>query len=187
MESHERRAIKVWMRTVMDQKGWSANHWAQLAATSPTNITRFLKDSKHVPSASTISKLAYAAGSQPNLSRSSVENEVNAVALHNSKGKNIGVISVYGVKGDVKAYKMSDDYPHYNVSTDDILVTRKQKSYEQGNLVACFVDNEFWILEMTSQAGRLFGRETGSLMAIKDVDVVGRIVQIVKDLDDPKD
>ena len=93
---------------------------------------------------------------------------------------------MYGVKGDIKAFKMSQDFPHYNVSIDDILVTRKQKSYEQGNLVACFHDGEFWIMEMTSQAGRLFGRETGSLLAIKDVDVVGRIVQIVKDLDDPE-
>lgn len=64
-----RRAIKVWMREVLQQKGWSANEWARKAGTSPTNITRFLSPtSSIIPSGATISKLARVAGSQPKMS-----------------------------------------------------------------------------------------------------------------------
>lgn len=63
-----RRAIRVWMREVMDSRNWSANRWATLAGTSPTNITRFLSPScKIAPSAATLTKLIKVAGSQPNL------------------------------------------------------------------------------------------------------------------------
>lgn len=63
-----RKAIKVWMREVMNAKNWTANEWARRAGTSPTNITRFLSPTSHiVPSSSTVSKLARVAGSQPKL------------------------------------------------------------------------------------------------------------------------
>lgn len=63
-----RNAVRVWMRQVMDEKGWTANEWAVSARTSPTNITRLLApNSKVVPSIDTISKLASVARSQPNL------------------------------------------------------------------------------------------------------------------------
>ena len=59
--------IRAWMRTVMDKRNWSAEHWARVAETSPTNITRFLKDSTHVPSTRTIAKLSRACGSMPEI------------------------------------------------------------------------------------------------------------------------
>lgn len=63
-----RRAIKVWMRDVMQQKGWTANEWARRAGTSATNVTRFLSPTSGiVPSAATIVKLSRAAGTQPSL------------------------------------------------------------------------------------------------------------------------
>lgn len=63
-----RNAVRVWMRQVMDQKGWSAADWARLAGTTPTNITRILSPtSEIIPSGVTIAKLAAVAGSQPNL------------------------------------------------------------------------------------------------------------------------
>lgn len=63
-----RNAVRVWMRQVMSERQWSAAHWAKLANTSSTNITRFLSPGcRIVPSADTISKLAHVAGSQPNL------------------------------------------------------------------------------------------------------------------------
>lgn len=67
-EDSVRNAVRVWMRQVMAERQWTAAHWAKLANTSPTNITRFLSPGcRIVPSADTISKLAQAAGSQPNL------------------------------------------------------------------------------------------------------------------------
>lgn len=63
-----RNAIKIWMRETMDKKGWSANRWATLAGTSPTNITRFLSPScDMMPTSVTLAKLAAVAGTQPNL------------------------------------------------------------------------------------------------------------------------
>lgn len=64
-----RKAVRVWMRDVLQQKGWSASQWARLAGTSATNITRVLNHvNKIIPNAETISKLSRVAGSQPNLS-----------------------------------------------------------------------------------------------------------------------
>lgn len=63
-----RNSVRVWMRNVMADKGWSANEWANLAGTSATNITRMLSPTnKTVPSIDTIAKLAMVAGSQPAL------------------------------------------------------------------------------------------------------------------------
>lgn len=63
-----RNSVRVWMRQVLEEHGWSANEWALQAGTSPTNITRMLSPiSKTVPSIDTISKLAMVAGSQPAL------------------------------------------------------------------------------------------------------------------------
>lgn len=67
-DDSSRRAIKVWMREVLQSKDWSASEWARRAGTSSTNITRFLSPtSQIVPSSATISKLARVAGSQPKL------------------------------------------------------------------------------------------------------------------------
>jgi len=65
MEDYEAKAIRVWMRSVMHQREWSANKWATMAGTSPTNITRFLNGGKFIPSSKTIGKLSYIAGSAP--------------------------------------------------------------------------------------------------------------------------
>ena len=68
MEQDERKAIRVWMRTVMANHNWTANGWATRAGTSTSNITRFLNsDSKFIPSARTLAKLAAVAGSFPPL------------------------------------------------------------------------------------------------------------------------
>lgn len=62
------RAVRVWMREVMKIKGWTAAEWARRAGTSPTNITRVLSPAgRIIPKASTISLLAAAAGTQPQL------------------------------------------------------------------------------------------------------------------------
>jgi hypothetical protein len=54
------------MRQVLSDKGWTAQKWATLAETSPTNITRALADDDGpLPNAETIARLAEAAGTQP--------------------------------------------------------------------------------------------------------------------------
>ena len=71
MDDRERDVVQIraWMRTVMDNRNWSAEHWARVAGTSPTNITRFLKDAMHVPSTQTIAKLSRACGSMPDIAQ----------------------------------------------------------------------------------------------------------------------
>jgi SOS-response transcriptional repressor LexA len=61
--------IASWMRTVMEQRGWSAEEWARRADTSATNITRILADPKtaSLPTSATVAKLSRVASSQPNL------------------------------------------------------------------------------------------------------------------------
>src|SRR5262245_46541273 len=61
--------IASWMRTVMEQRGWSADEWARRADTSATNITRLINDPKtaSLPTSATVAKLSRVASSQPNL------------------------------------------------------------------------------------------------------------------------
>lgn len=62
-----RKALCDWMEGVLDERGWSAAAWARRAEVTPTNLTRFLRDPDHasLPSAETIGRLAWAAGSEP--------------------------------------------------------------------------------------------------------------------------
>ena len=57
--------LAAWMKNVMAVNEWSAKDWAMRADTSPTTITRFLCQKKHVPSGKTLNKLATAARSTP--------------------------------------------------------------------------------------------------------------------------
>ncbi len=60
MHSMEKRAqIKAWLRRVLADKGWSAEHWAKRAGIAATTITRFLSKDDDAPllSSRTISKL----------------------------------------------------------------------------------------------------------------------------------
>lgn len=54
--------LRKWMNQVMREREWNAQEWATRAHTSPTNITRFIKGSDHMPSYATLVKLAIAAG-----------------------------------------------------------------------------------------------------------------------------
>jgi transcriptional regulator with XRE-family HTH domain len=54
--------LRKWMTDVMQEREWNAQEWARKASTSPTNITRFLRGSDHIPSYATLIKLAIAAG-----------------------------------------------------------------------------------------------------------------------------
>lgn len=103
MEEIERRTIRVWMREVMQQKRLTANSWATLAGTSPTNITRFLNsDSKFLPSARTLAKLSKIAGSSPQLLNKSAATE-HKIPVIDYKGKCVGVVLFD--RDDVVAYK----------------------------------------------------------------------------------
>ena len=74
--------IARWMQQVMGEQGWSASEWSRQASTSPTNITRFLKALAegnkivHVPSSTTIAKLAKVVGYGPEMAMTSSSERV---------------------------------------------------------------------------------------------------------------
>ena len=83
VEDGTRASIRRWIRTVLQEQGWSAEEWARRAGTSPTNITRILAvEDFSLPNADTLARLAIAAGSQPDLtSRKGKEGPHNTVPL----------------------------------------------------------------------------------------------------------
>ena len=184
MESVEVRGIRVWMRQVMDKNGWSANRWASLAGTSSTNITRFLKDAAHCPSARTIAKLALVAGSAPSFTHQVIQQgEVNAVALYDMARNRLGVISVWGVKGEVEAYKLGVSWPDFQMSVDDILVVkRNHKSYGVGDTVVAIQDDKFLVLRATSEKNKFISDSV--VYAAKDLEIKGLVVQVIRNLHD---
>jgi len=105
VEELERRAIRVWMRTVMSSQGWSANEWAVKANTSPTNITRFLNsDATYIPTSRTLGKLAFVAGSNPQLINKGQEGGLVKHPVKNSNGETVDMIVVDD--SSVELYKL---------------------------------------------------------------------------------
>jgi len=185
METFEQRAIRVWMRTVMEEKGWTANKWAVLAGTSPSNITRFLKGSKFTPSSATVAKLAYVAGSHPSLSRNEITKaNVNSVTVYDTKMNRLGVISVFGVTGSVKAYKLDKDFLSCDMMAKDIIVVRDDKTFKASDVVAFTHDDEIVITKATDKQSLFMSCDTNNILNKKDMKLLGRVVQIIKNLDD---
>ena len=103
MVESERRAIRVWLRQTMKEKGMSANEWATKAGTSPTNITRFLNsDTKFIPSSRTISKLSKVVGTQPGLVNPT---EGERLPVKDQSGAVVDMI-IDPKLGKVEAYKL---------------------------------------------------------------------------------
>lgn len=67
-EERVHRIVTRWMRKVMIEKEWSANHWCALAGIPATNVTRVVNSGEIIiPNLLTVAKLAAVAGSQPDL------------------------------------------------------------------------------------------------------------------------
>ena len=186
MEDYEAKAIRVWMRSVMHQREWSANKWATMAGTSPTNITRFLNGGKFVPSSKTIGKLSYIAGSAPQLSQNATLDAASrTIALKDHLEEDIGQVNVYNLTGDIVAYKFDRASPTYGIDPNDIVVVRKQKKFDETNIVL-FFDNEYGISLGKKLEGlnAVYQTRRNRTVRLADVRVIGRVVQIVKNLDD---
>lgn len=189
MKRQEQNAIRVWMRQVMQDREWSANHWATLAGTSPTNITRFLNEGTFTPSSTTIAKLVHAAGSQPNLSSTHnlMMQKVRQIILYDETCTQIDVIGVYGMSGDLKAFKSCFIYTSLGIRPSDIIVVKTNdiKDFNQGQKYLC-EDNGIinCIYESTNDKSLLVNKETGDIAKRKDLTIIGRIAQVIKNLDD---
>ena len=185
MEDYESKAIRVWMRSVMHQREWSANKWATLAGTSPTNITRFLNGGKFVPSSKTIGKLSYIAGSAPSLSQNATLDAASrTILLKDHLENDIGQVTVYNLSGEIVAYKFNRDAPTYGVHTNDIVVVRKQKKFEANNVVLFFYEDRLQMGKKIERINAVYQTRANRTVRLADVRIIGRVVQIVKNLDD---
>lgn len=172
------------MRQIMEQKGWSAYKWGQLAGTSSTNITRFLADAKHTPSASTIAKLATVAGSSPSLSQHQViTNQSQVVNVYNKNNKAESTMIVFGMKGDLKAYNLQQDFSTFGFDSSQLFVARPVKQYEKNNFLIVLMEGEVTIMKVTSEHN-WFVTDDGDMHRASAVTVLGKIVQIITNLDD---
>lgn len=64
-----RRRLHEWMLQVLKARGWAPEAWARRAETTPTNLTRFIRDpvAAPLPSSRTLAQLGHAAGDVPPL------------------------------------------------------------------------------------------------------------------------
>jgi len=188
MKRSEQNSIRVWFRTVMREKEWSANQWASLAGTSASNITRFLKDGNFTPSSATLAKLAYVAGSQPAFHTSSDHTltKTQQVTLFDELDNEINRIGVFGVSGELKAYLSNFVYTPLGIKPSDTIVVKTKCKILDGKFL-CITDGVInLVLESTNDDKFLIDKSTGDIIKRKDCNIVGRIVQIVKNLDYPE-
>ena len=203
MEDFEVKAIRVWMRSIMDVKEWTPNKWATLSGTSPTNITRFLNGSKFVPSSKTIAKLAAVAGSSPDLGGQSLTDfsSQSVQYICAIRCERLGEMTVHDVKGDLIAYRFNKDLTAYGLNNGDTLVVRKQTKFETGDTVVHeWLDNGL-IDKLDSMESHAQGRSAIGLgikikghneiwktkrkfaVSLNDVKVIGKLVQIIKNFE----
>jgi len=140
----ERRAIRVWLRQTMQEKGLSANEWATKAGTSPTNITRFLNsDTKFIPSSRTISKLSKVVGTQPGLINPA---KGDLLRVKDASGAVVDMI-VDPKLGKVEAYKLGmwTGFGAGGIASHSVIVVDIESKCKHADIVA-FEDDEHGIL-----------------------------------------
>ena len=185
MEDYESKAIRVWMRSVMQTREWSANKWATMAGTSPTNITRFLNGGKFVPSSKTIGKLSHIAGSAPQLSQNATLDAASrTITLKDHLEKDIGQVTVYNLTGDIVAYRFDRRSRSHGIDIGDIVVVRKQKKFETGNTILFWYEDGLQLSKKLEGQNAAFQIIKNRTVKLADVRIIGRVVQIVKNLDD---
>lgn len=150
VEQLNRKRIKVWMREVLDQKGWSARGWAIKAGTSPTNITRFLNEQHdYVPSMSTIAKLADVAGRQPNLDIPDYKDGLRVVEIYDGD-QVIDRVTVNKRDGKLIGYiVMTESYILGGIAPGDYIIVDKRQP-ELNELVAVKKDDTIMVYKYSN-------------------------------------
>ena len=182
MVESERRAIRVWLRQTMKEKGMSANEWATKAGTSPTNITRFLNsDTKYIPSSRTISKLSKVVGTQPGLINPA---EGDRLPVKDASGAVVDMI-VDPKLGKVEAYKLGrwHGFGAGGILSFSTIVVDVDAKPTHGDVVA-FEDEEHGILIGQLVDKHIIFKPTDWAFSkqppkIADVKLIGKVVQSI--------
>lgn len=185
MNDVEVKSIKVWMRQVMSEQGMSANEWATKAGTSPTNITRFLNsDSKFIPSARTIAKLASVSKSQPSFGQGPT---VTTVPVLNAKGEVVDMITDPKA-GKVRAYQLGlyTGYGQAGIASHSYVIVVDCSKPSNGD-VLLIKDSEHGMLVGDVYDGLLIFRNIDSNenhirmpRKLKDVEIIGKVIQSIQ-------
>ena len=93
-------------------------------------------------------------------------------------------MTVYNLTGDIVAYKFNRDSPTYGINPNDIVVARKQKKFEDGNVVLFFDEDRLQIGKKIDGMNAVYQSRKNRTVRLADVRIIGRVVQIVKNLDD---
>jgi hypothetical protein len=183
MEDYETKAIRVWMREVMSNRGWTANKWATMAGTSPTNITRFLNGAKFVPSSKTLGKLSYIAGSAPNLSMSGSINAaaLRVIPLYNEMLEMSGSLTTFGLSGELSAYRYNSTNISHQITSGDIIVVEEKQRYKRGDLLLFFKDGGLNLGSMIDQSNVLNSSDSRDFIQIKNLQILGTALQLIRD------
>ena len=107
------------------------------------------------------------------------------ITLKDHLEQDIGIVTVFNLIGEITAYKLDRELPSHGVVVGDLIVVRKQKKFEPNNVMLIYNEAEGQL-----QTGRKLDThslyQTGRNRTIKltDVRIIGRVVQIIKNLDD---
>ena len=105
-------------------------------------------------------------------------------------------MAVYNLKGDIEAFYFPRDLVAYGIDENDIVIIRKQKKFDEGNLVLYIDEDNFIDTYSKDERQRLgIGVKVANQNAIwkvrrkltvplSELHVLGKVVQIVKNLED---
>ena len=169
----------------MDSHNMSAYEWATKAGTSPTNITRFLKDSKYMPSSKTLAKLSVIVGSHP-YTNNDAPGHTRTLEVLDTEGNRLEYVNVYNVKGKVKAIKLDrvTGYGLGGITRDDTILVREDCDCIDGDvvLIKCCVREKEEILVGQLAGKYIFFKSTvyDKPKAVDECEILGKIIQCIK-------
>lgn len=141
------KSVSEWMAAVLEERGWTAEEWAQKAGTSGTNITRLLSGTtESVPKLDTLQKLADAAGidlssifaGQPGVRRLPVLTKEQLMKGEIVASEISSINSVVTATDDPAHYAVrieSDSYDLGGIVFGDIVTVVPQTNYHKGDVV----------------------------------------------------
>ena len=103
------------------------------------------------------------------------------MALYDESNSRLGVISVWGIKGEVKAYQLGVGWPEYQLTINDIVIVKKQKSFKAGDIIVAFKDDLFLLLKATSENNKFIG--SSKIYSQKELAIEGKVVQIIRNFE----
>ena len=187
IDEQERKALKVWMRGVIENQKMSAYEWATKAGTSPTNITRFLNgNAKSIPSSRTVAKLSHVAGTEPT-KITVADNLTRTLEVFNAKGIRVRYVNVYGIEGKALALELDtpSGYGTAGINKGDTIILEEDVKIQEEDIFAFRFEHRILI-------GQKFGNKVvhqsleESTKLYKDVEPIGKVIQCIKQFNGPK-